>query len=59
MKNTQEEHSLYHSSHWEIFSKNFLVGFARGLGGFAVNLVFLLIVYYSFVTFSSEDPTIH
>lgn len=50
MKESQEEHSLYNSGYWDIFWKNFLVGFARGIGGLAVQGVFLIILYYSFVT---------
>ncbi len=51
MSDTPKDHnSLYDASYWEIFWKNFLVGFARGLGGFVVYIVFLLIAYYSFIS---------
>lgn len=51
MKDSHEEHSLYTASYTDIFFKNFLIGFARGLGGFAVNIVFLIFIYYSFMYF--------
>jgi hypothetical protein len=50
MKNLPDDNSLYTASNTEIFYKNFLAGFARGLGGLAVNLAFLAIVYFSFVS---------
>lgn len=49
MKELPAEHSLYNVSSWEIFWKNFLVGFSRAVGGFLVQLAFLIFAYYSFV----------
>jgi hypothetical protein len=45
-----DKKSLYDAGYGEIFFKNFLVGFARGLGGLFTYLILLAIVYYSFVT---------
>ncbi|MEO8581888.1 MAG: hypothetical protein ABI425_04940 [Patescibacteria group bacterium] len=49
MTNELKENSLYTNSYWDIFWKNFLVGFARGLGGLATYLILLVIVYYAFL----------
>lgn len=50
-KDEHTEHSLYAVGYWEIFWKNFLVGFARGLGGMVTYLLMLLIAYYAFFTY--------
>jgi hypothetical protein len=47
--NKEPEKSLYEVGYNEIFWKNFLVGFARGLGGLATHLVLLVIVYLFFL----------
>lgn len=43
--------SIYEASPGEIFWKNFLAGFGRGLGGIFVYLLFLLILYFLFYYF--------
>ena len=53
MQNHSEDRSLYEVSHWEIFSKNFLVGFARALGGIFVQFIFFVVLYFIFIQFLS------
>ncbi len=43
---TQKTKDIYSSSHGEIFSKNFVAGFARALGGIVVYLIFLGIITF-------------
>lgn len=43
--NPKNDQLLYSASYREIFFKNFLVGFARGLGGIVVQILFLVILF--------------
>lgn len=51
MAKTDSEKSLYDATYSEIFFKNFLIGFARGLGGLFVQIVLLVVVYLGVVYF--------
>src|SRR3989338_9554781 len=42
----QKKRDIYTSSLGEIFSKNFIAGFARGLGGVVVYILFLGVVLF-------------
>jgi len=42
----QKKRDIYTSSLGEIFSKNFVAGFARGLGGVVVYILFLSVVLF-------------
>lgn len=46
-----EEKELYKVSNWEVFQRNFLVGFSRALGGLVIQIVFFAIIYFSIVQF--------
>ena len=46
-----EDRSLYEVSKWEIFSKNFLVGFSRAFGALVMQLIGLSIFYFLFIRF--------
>ena len=43
--------TIYNASPGEIFWKNFLAGFSRGLGGIFVYLIFLFIIIVLFINF--------
>lgn len=43
--------SLYEVSKWEIFSKNFLVGFSRAFGALVMQVIGLGVFYFLFVQF--------
>ena len=36
--------TIYEASGWEIFWRNFIAGFARGLGNFIFSVIFLAII---------------
>lgn len=45
----KEQKSLYEATNSEIFWKNFLVGFGRGIGGLAVQIVLFGLFYLMFM----------
>ena len=51
METPKEDKTLYETSNNDIFWKNFLVGFGRGLGGLAVQIVLFLLFYFYFMYF--------
>lgn len=52
-----EQKSLYQATHAEIFTKNFLAGFARALGGVFVQILFFATLYFIFMRFLSPIVT--
>ena len=48
MTEEQQQNQLYQAGYSEIFAKNFLVGFARALGGVIVQLIFFAILAYAY-----------
>jgi hypothetical protein len=51
MDQQKSEHELYQASYGSIFLRNFLVGFARALGGVAVQIVFFIFLFWAYQRF--------
>lgn len=44
--NLKSSNNIYNISNWQIFKKNLLAGFARSIGSWIFNLIFLALLAY-------------
>ncbi len=49
--NLEIHDNIYNVNNWAIFKKNFLAGFARGLGSWVFNIIFLALLAYISIPF--------